>query len=284
MTKPPEKLPLDLYNQYTLNGKIKIRYVYFDDTYSSNTPLIYTKEMVNNYLEEIKNRKTFYYRVLDSCLYRALEKYGIKEQSIAVIGSIKPLYESICIYYGGHPTTIEYNKIVSEDSRIKVMSVDEYDKKPVEFDAAISISTFEHSGLGRYGDPLNPQGDLEAMKKMKSLIRPSGLLFLAVPIGEDMILWNARRIYGKYRLPQLLKGWKMLDVFYKIGIGHDQPIFVLENNEPSLLEENKCTKVIYKILWYRKIAKFIMPFVKMYIFFSNLLNKFKKDYLLRKKT
>ncbi len=32
------------------------------------------------------------------------------------------------------------------------------------FDMALSISSFDHDGLGRYGDPLDPVGDLKAMR------------------------------------------------------------------------------------------------------------------------
>ena len=113
----------------------------------------------------------------------------------------------------------------------------EYDRDPIRFDAAFSISTFEHDGLGRYGDPLNPKGDLDSMKKMKSMLKPKGILFLAVPIGPDALVWNAHRIYGRLRLPLLLEGWKILDTFGfeesqlnqgEIG-AYSQPIFVLEN-------------------------------------------------------
>ena len=32
------------------------------------------------------------------------------------------------------------------------------------FDVALSISSFDHDGLGRYGDPLEPDNDLRAMR------------------------------------------------------------------------------------------------------------------------
>jgi hypothetical protein len=126
------------------------------------------------------------------------------------------------------------------------MTPGEYDENPVAFDAAISISSFEHDGLGRYGDPINPEGDLDAMNKMKSMLNPGATLFLSVPMGKDTIVWNVHRIYGRHRLPLLLEGWKVLDSFgYEeelldrdISIGWDdthpeypayQPILVLEN-------------------------------------------------------
>ena len=89
---------------------------------------------------------------------------------MAVMGSGTPWYESFCLAYSAKPTTIEYNRIISKDGRLNVMTVEAYDRQPLKFDAAISISSFEHDGLGRYGDPLNPNGDLDAMRKMRSVV------------------------------------------------------------------------------------------------------------------
>jgi len=37
------------------------------------------------------------------------------------------------------------------------------------FDVAVSASSFDHDGLGRYGDPLCPDGDLLAMDEVRAL-------------------------------------------------------------------------------------------------------------------
>ena len=101
------------------------------------------------------------------------------------------------------------------------MTVEEYKKNPVKFDVAISISSFEHDGLGRYGDPINPEGDFEAMKNVReNILVPGGLLFLSVPIGTDKCVWNAHRIYGKKRWPKLIEGFELID---QEGIGDGSP-------------------------------------------------------------
>ena len=222
-----------------MNGKIKIEEWYLDDYQSSSKPRVYTKEVISSFIEKAKRKEESYYGGTDSWLYEALQKFPINNKEVAIIGSGTPWYESICIAYGGRPTTIEYNKLITKDSRLNVLTVDEYDKNPMKFDAVFSISSFEHDGLGRYGDPLNPNGDLEAMTKMKSILKQGGILYLAVPIGMDKVVWNASRGYGRIRLPLLLKGWKVLDTFgfddsllwkdYSHKGAVYQPIFVLEN-------------------------------------------------------
>jgi SAM-dependent methyltransferase len=53
----------------------------------------------------------------------------------------------------------------------------------------------EHVGLGRYGDPLDYDGDLKAMLQLQRVIAPNGYLLFVVPVGKPRIHFNAHRIY-----------------------------------------------------------------------------------------
>ncbi|RCN47679.1 hypothetical protein ANCCAN_06243 [Ancylostoma caninum] len=44
-----------------------------------------------------------------------------------------------------------------------------------KFDFAITFSSIEHSGLGRYGDPLDPIGDLREVLKVMCLLKKGGI-------------------------------------------------------------------------------------------------------------
>jgi SAM-dependent methyltransferase len=54
----------------------------------------------------------------------------------------------------------------------------------------------EHIGLGRYGDPLDPNGDLKAIGELKRVLANDGNLLFVVPIGRPRIEFNAHRIYS----------------------------------------------------------------------------------------
>lgn len=82
-----------------------------------------------------------------------------------------------------HVTTVEYNSLTYDHPDITTLLLSNLDDNHVHFDAAFSLSSFDHDGLGRYGDPLNPNGDLEAMKIVQSVLNEEGLLFLTVPLG-----------------------------------------------------------------------------------------------------
>jgi SAM-dependent methyltransferase len=54
----------------------------------------------------------------------------------------------------------------------------------------------EHVGLGRYGDALDPDGDLKAIAELKRVLAPGGSLLFVVPVGRARIAFNAHRIYS----------------------------------------------------------------------------------------
>jgi SAM-dependent methyltransferase len=58
------------------------------------------------------------------------------------------------------------------------------------------MHTVEHIGLGRYGDALDPQGDLKAMHELQRVVQPGGTLLFVTPVGRPRIEFNAHRIYA----------------------------------------------------------------------------------------
>ena len=52
-----------------------------------------------------------------------------------------------------------------------------------------------------------------AVKRMKQLAVPGGIMLLAVPTGKDQLHWNIHRVYGRARLPLLLSSWKVEGIF-----------------------------------------------------------------------
>jgi hypothetical protein len=72
------------------------------------------------------------------------------------------------------------------------------------------------------------------MRKMKEIVKPGGILLLAVPTGADAIRFNSARIYGRLRLPLLIEGWDWIDSEgYEERLldsnGDFQPVLVLRN-------------------------------------------------------
>ncbi len=89
------------------------------------------------------------------------------QSSVVVVGTLEPWYEAVALYFGASNTMIlEYNTLHYRHPKMSSSTPDEYRAihaaRRLRFDVGASSSSFEHDGLGRYGDPINPNGDLQS--------------------------------------------------------------------------------------------------------------------------
>ncbi len=71
------------------------------------------------------------------------------------------------------------------------------------------LHTIEHVGLGRYGDPIDPEGDRKAIKELIRVVQPGGSLIFVTPIGKPKICFNAHRIYSYEQIINEFKDLKL---------------------------------------------------------------------------
>ncbi len=57
------------------------------------------------------------------------------------------------------------------------------------------LHVLEHIGLGRYGDPIDPNGSLLAATELQRILKSGGRLFLSVPVGRERVCFNAHRVF-----------------------------------------------------------------------------------------
>lgn len=70
-------------------------------------------------------------------------------------------------------------------------------------DSLSCLHALEHFGLGRYGDPIDPQGYAAGLGNMAKILQPGGLLYLSVPVGTERVEFNAHRIFDPRALVRL---------------------------------------------------------------------------------
>ena len=67
--------------------------------------------------------------------------------------------------------------------------------------------------LGRYGDSLNPWGDIITIAQAWCVSKPDAQLAVGVPTivhGRDRVEFNAARVYGPRLYPYLVTNWKFI--------------------------------------------------------------------------
>jgi hypothetical protein len=87
-------------------------------------------------------------------------------------------------------------------------------------DSISCLPTLEHFGLGRYGDPIDPDGWKIGIKNISKILKVSGIIYLSVPIGKDYIYFNAHRVFDLDKLLKELNTNNLtLDSVYYIEAG-----------------------------------------------------------------
>jgi len=113
-------------------------------------------------------------------------------------------------FYDYRPAEMQLSGLTSEFADLN--------KLPFPDSSQPSIScmhTIEHIGLGRYGDVIDPQGDLKAIEELKRVVMFGGDLLFVTPVGKPRIEYNAHRVYSfeqvlKYFAPLELKEFSLI--------------------------------------------------------------------------
>ena len=215
---PYKTIPNELIQKYTLDGKIPIINCFLDSSKILHHE--WSDEFIKSYLEKytifnIKNNlegKSTYGNSICVMLLDTFIKYNIINKNIAVVGSETPWIEAMLINLKNKVTTIEYNVPKINSEYLDVRDYFEcFENRSNAYDVIISFSSIEHSGLGRYGDPLDPEGDIKTMRSIHRNLKEDGLLIWGAPIGNDCLVWNLHRIYGKIRLPLIFENFKEVE-------------------------------------------------------------------------
>lgn len=229
---PPRDVPEESRSDFTMGGRAAISDLYLSQRYSGSDALLphwMTAELdariaaaspedatkgIHSYgMDEV--------RYVDHAIARHAK--GSIANGVGVVwGSERPWIEVLLARHGAKQVvTVEYGRIkVDEHPIISATTPKQFAAMmlthPRSFDFVVTFSSLEHSGLGRYGDSLNPFGDIEAAVQTWCLLRPGGIFLLGLPATDplasrDELVWNAHRFYGPLRLAEMFAGYEHVE-------------------------------------------------------------------------
>ena len=90
-------------------------------------------------------------------------------------------------------------------------------------DSLSCLHVIEHIGLGRYGDPIDPEGARKAAAELIRVLAPGGRLCVSTPVGRERTCFNAHRVFAPASLlamfaPLRPEGFALVD---DAGCYHD---------------------------------------------------------------
>jgi len=73
------------------------------------------------------------------------------------------------------------------------------------------LHVLDNVGLGRYGDPLDPQGTSNAVTEMVRVLATGGNLFLSTPVGRPRLCFNAHRIHAAAAIREMASELELVE-------------------------------------------------------------------------
>jgi len=101
-------------------------------------------------------------------------------------------------------------------------------------DSLSCMHVVEHVGLGRYGDPIDPDGDLKAIAELKRVLSKGGSLLFVAPVGKPKIRFNAHRIYSYDQITSYFSGLRV----EQFALVDDNNKFTI-NTDPAYANEQR---------------------------------------------
>jgi hypothetical protein len=87
----------------------------------------------------------------------------------------------------------------SKHHQINFVQADLQDERSVaklRSDSVSCLHALEHFGLGRYSDPVNPEGHIIGFCNLLRILEQQGLLYIGIPVGKKNEVWfNAHRVF-----------------------------------------------------------------------------------------
>jgi hypothetical protein len=138
-------------------------------------------------------------------LYKTKPEFHVDISSLLDFSTIVSAFIPVK-FYDYRPANVQLNNLTSDAADLTAL--------PFASDSLKSLScmhTIEHIGLGRYGDPLDYDGDIKAINELKRVSAPGGDLLFVVPVGKSRIMFNAHRIYSYDQVISYFDGFELMD-------------------------------------------------------------------------
>lgn len=87
------------------------------------------------------------------------------------------------------PEKIDHLKTIVDDATSLHQIADE------SIDSMSAMCSLEHFGLGRYGDPIDPEACFKCFCNIQKKLKKGGILYLSVPVGKERVEFNAHRVF-----------------------------------------------------------------------------------------
>lgn len=116
------------------------------------------------------------------------------------------------------PAKVEnLHTIVSDATRLSQLE-DE------SIDSMSALCSLEHFGLGRYGDPIDPEACFTCFEAIQRKLKEGASLYISVPIGKERVEFNAHRVFYAKTIVECFNQMDLVELSYAFDSGIEYQI------------------------------------------------------------
>lgn len=124
-------------------------------------------------------------------------------------------------------TLIDIREYPGKLEDLKCVQADATTMSGIEDESIESLSalcSLEHFGLGRYGDPVDPEACFKCFEAIQRKMKKGGQLYIAVPVGKERVEFNAHRIFYASTIVNCFSEMELREFSVGLGYGIDTDI------------------------------------------------------------
>lgn len=87
-----------------------------------------------------------------------------------------------------------------------------------------ALCSLEHFGLGRYGDPVDPEACFRCFERIARKLKKGGRLWISVPVGKDHVEFNAHRVFTASTIINCLSELELIEYSVITAEGIDKNV------------------------------------------------------------
>lgn len=194
--------------------------------------------------------KDFYPQIKDKTIQTGFDRHYVYHTSWAArkvkeINPIRHIDISSSLYFCGIVSAfipVDFYDYRPADLRLDNLTSKEGNLHNLQFESSSvdSIScmhTIEHVGLGRYGDPIDPDGDIKAINELKRVTAVGGNLIFVTPVGKPKIEFNAHRIYSYEQIISYFDGFELKE--FSLIPEYEKDGGLIQHANPELVKNER---------------------------------------------
>ena len=131
-------------------------------------------------------------------LWAARHVFEVRPNMHYDIGSRVDGFITHLLSYKQDVTLIDIRPLDVEIKGLDFIRADATNLEGIEDNSIESLSSLcalEHFGLGRYGDPIDPEACFKCFDAIQRKVKLGGYVYISVPIGKEHLEFNAHRIF-----------------------------------------------------------------------------------------